>query len=63
LVNRNGFSIHHTANSARFFELPFIFDERRAGMVNRQCVTASARFISIACVNPMLNRIRLELDE
>jgi hypothetical protein len=41
----------------------FIFNEARLGMVNRLSMVASARFISVPGVNPMLNRIRLELDE
>jgi chemotaxis protein CheZ len=41
LVNRNGFSIHHLANSAWFCPVAFIFDERRARMVNRLCAAAN----------------------
>jgi hypothetical protein len=40
LVNRNGFSIHHVVNPARFHPVAFIFDERWERMVNRWCVAA-----------------------
>jgi hypothetical protein len=35
LVNSNGLSIHHVANSARFYPVAFIFSERGLRMVNR----------------------------
>jgi hypothetical protein len=44
LVNRNGFSIHHSANSARFCPAAFIFDEWRRRMVNRSCAAQGAHF-------------------
>jgi len=37
LVNRNGLSIHHVVNSARFCPVAFIFNEWRRRMVNRWC--------------------------
>jgi hypothetical protein len=42
LVNGNGLSIHHVANSARFCRVAFIFSECRARMVNRWCAAAKA---------------------
>jgi hypothetical protein len=63
LVNRNGVSIHHVANTARFCPTAFIFDERRARMVNRWCVAAGAPFTAISGVNSALNRICLKGDE
>jgi hypothetical protein len=35
LVNGSAVSIHHDASRVRFFPVGFIFDERRARMVNR----------------------------
>jgi hypothetical protein len=46
LVNKNGLSIHHAANSARFWPVAFIFGERRGRMVNRWCAAIAARFSS-----------------
>jgi hypothetical protein len=63
LVNKNGFSIHHVANSAWFCPVAFIFGERRGRMVNRWCVTVAARFSMVPGVNPMLKRTCLKLDE
>jgi hypothetical protein len=63
LVNRNGFSIHHVVNSARFCPVAFIFSERHPRMVNRWCAAVAARFTTVPGVNLMLNRIGLELEE
>jgi hypothetical protein len=63
LVNKNGFSIHHVVNSARFHPIAFIFDERRRRMVNRWCAAVAARFSMTPGVNPMLKRTSLKPDE
>jgi len=63
LVNRNGFWIHHVANSARFHPVAFIFDERRARMVNRWLWRRAARPTTVPGVNLMLNRICVKLEE
>jgi hypothetical protein len=63
LVNKNGFSIHHVVNSARFFPVAFIFGELRPRMVNRWCAAVGARLTKVPRVNPMLNRISVKLEE
>src|SRR5207248_10777694 len=45
------------------FLAAFIFNEGRLSMVNRLSMVASAHFMRVPGVNPMLNRIRVELDE
>jgi hypothetical protein len=63
LVNRNGFPIHHVANSARFYPVAFIFNERRGRMVNRWYARFGCVLHDNSGVNPMLNRICLKLEE
>jgi hypothetical protein len=63
LVNRNGVSIHHVANSAWFWPVAFIFGERAAGMVNRWCGVARSFIDDFPRVNLTLNRICLNLEE
>jgi hypothetical protein len=63
LVNGNGFSIHHVIRPASFCSAAFIFNERHSAVVNRWCAPSAARFVTVPGVNPMLNRIRLEVDE
>jgi hypothetical protein len=63
LVNGNGVSIHHVANSARFYPVAFIFSERRTRMVNRWYAAINKGFRNNPGVNSMLNRVCLKRAE
>jgi hypothetical protein len=59
LVNAKPVRIHHAAKAARIWRTAFIFGEAGARMVNRRC--AAIVFNPVPRVNPVLNRIGLQL--
>jgi hypothetical protein len=62
LVNRNGLSIHHVADYARFCRVAFIFSECRARMVNRWCAAAKAFSSEVDAGSREENASNKELD-
>jgi hypothetical protein len=58
LVNGIGVLIHHDAGCAPFLSVAFIFDERRAGMVNRRFLRGTFHSYPLFRVNSALKNIR-----